>query len=204
LCLALLLSTTGGGVVQATERILTSSVKLVYPLSNGDFAVGLAVSSPYCTNGHTAPQYLFITVGQNGVTAQGSAKMYAAALTALTTGLQVTVAFDNGTASCYINRLNLTNYCGGPVIKSADPVEQEKRLKYASLVANAIMLSNVADMTEALAAMAEDGHPVTSGLVACLSPYMREHIRRFVQYVLDMDVLPLPLNPKPLRFELAL
>ena len=37
---------------------------------------------------------------------------------------------------------------GGPVIKSGDPVEQEKQLKYASLVANAIMLSNVADLTE--------------------------------------------------------
>jgi hypothetical protein len=32
---------------------------------------------------------------------------------------------------------------GGPVIKSGDPVEQEKQLKYASLVANTIMLSNV-------------------------------------------------------------
>jgi TnpA family transposase len=66
---------------------------------------------------------------------------------------------------------------GGPVIKSGDPVEQEKQLKYASLVANAIMLSNVADLTEALAAMAEDGQPVNPGLVACLSPYMREPAR---------------------------
>ena len=40
--------------------------------------------------------------------------------------------------------------------------------------------------------------------MACLSPYMHEHIRRFGQYVLDMDVLPLPLNPQPLPFELAL
>ncbi|HJX64445.1 MAG TPA: Tn3 family transposase [Polyangia bacterium] len=93
---------------------------------------------------------------------------------------------------------------GGPVIKSGDPVEQEKQLKYASLVANAIMLSNVTDMTEALAAMAEDGQPVTPSLVACLSPYMREHIRRFGQYVLDMEDLPGPLNPQPLPFELAL
>lgn len=93
---------------------------------------------------------------------------------------------------------------GGPVVKSGDPVEQEKQLKYASLVANAIMLSNAADMTKALAAMAEDGKPVTPGLVACLSPYMREHIRRFGQYVLDMEDLPAPLNPQPLPFELAL
>jgi TnpA family transposase len=93
---------------------------------------------------------------------------------------------------------------GGPVIKSGDPVEQEKQLKYASLVANTIMLSNVADMTEALSSMARDGHRVTPRLVACLSPYMREHIRRFGQYVLDMEEVPHPLNPQPLPFEPAL
>jgi TnpA family transposase len=93
---------------------------------------------------------------------------------------------------------------GGPVIKSGDPVEQEKQLKYASLVGNAIMLANVADMTGVLSSMATDGHPVTPSLVARLSPYMREHIRRFGQYVLDMDDLPGPLDPQPLPFEPAL
>jgi TnpA family transposase len=93
---------------------------------------------------------------------------------------------------------------GGPVIKSGDPVEQEKQLKYASLVANTIMLSNVADMTEALSSMARDGHRITPELVACLSPYMHEHIRRFGQYVLDMEEMPSPLNPQPLPFEPAL
>jgi hypothetical protein len=49
------------------------------------------------------------------------------------------------------------------VIKSGDPVEQEKQLKYAGLVANAIMLSNIADMTEALASMAEEHRWLTFG-----------------------------------------
>jgi TnpA family transposase len=89
---------------------------------------------------------------------------------------------------------------GGPVIRSGDPVEQEKQLKYASLVANAVMLSNVTDMTGVLASMAKDGHRVTPELVACLSPYTREHIRRFGQYALDMDDLPDPLDPQPLPF----
>ena len=93
---------------------------------------------------------------------------------------------------------------GGPVVKSGDPVEQEKQLKYASLVANTIMLCNVADMTGVLSSMAEDQHPVTPGLVAHLSPYAREHIRRFGQYVLDMNDLPGPLEPQPLPFEPAL
>jgi TnpA family transposase len=93
---------------------------------------------------------------------------------------------------------------GGPVIRSGDPVEQEKSLKYASVVANAIMLSNVVDMSAALAAMAEAGETVTPELVAALSPYGREHIRRFGQYVLDMTDLPGPLDPRPLPFAKAL
>jgi hypothetical protein len=52
--------------------------------------------------------------------------------------------------------------------------------------------------------MAEDHHPVTPELVASLSPYTREHIRRFGQYVLDMSDAPAPLEPQPLPFEPAL
>ena len=92
---------------------------------------------------------------------------------------------------------------GGPVVKSGDPVEQEKQLKYASLVANAVMLSNVADLTQVLSDMARDRHPVTPALVAGISPYMRKHILRFGKYSLDMDTLPDPLDPQPLPFELA-
>ena len=90
------------------------------------------------------------------------------------------------------------------MVKSGDPLEQEKQLKYASLVANAVMLSNVADLTDVLSAMAKDGHPVTAALVAGISPYIREHIRRFGRFALDMEDLPNPLNPRPLPFEIAL
>jgi TnpA family transposase len=93
---------------------------------------------------------------------------------------------------------------GGPVVKSGDPVEQEKQLKYASLVANTIMLSNVADLTGVLAGMARDGRPVTPALVAGLSPYARKHILRFGKYALNMDYLPDPLDPQPLPFEQTL
>ena len=92
---------------------------------------------------------------------------------------------------------------GGAVVKSADPVEQEKQIKYASLVANAIMLSNVADLTTVLTEMADDDHPVTPELVAAISPYTREHIRRFGRYVLDMDDIPEPLNPDRMPFKNA-
>ena len=47
------------------------------------------------------------------------------------------------------------------------------------------------------------GHPVTSALVAGISPYTRGHILRFGQYALDMTNLPEPLDPQPLPFEPA-
>lgn len=90
------------------------------------------------------------------------------------------------------------------MIEGRDPVEQDKQLKYASLVANTIMLSNVTDLTTVLSSIAADGIAVTPDLVARLSPYTREHIRRFGQYVLDMNDLPAPLNPMPLPFDVPL
>jgi TnpA family transposase len=87
---------------------------------------------------------------------------------------------------------------GGPVIKSGDPVEQVKQVKYMDLVANAVMLHNVADLTDVLAAMAEEGLPVTRELASKLSPYTRDHLRRFGHYTLDMDDLPPALDPRPL------
>jgi hypothetical protein len=64
----------------------------------------------------------------------------------------------------------------------------------ASLVVNTIMLSNVADMTGVLSSAAKDGYRVTPGLVACLSPYTREHIRRFGHMFLIWTTCPTPLS----------
>ncbi len=64
---------------------------------------------------------------------------------------------------------------------------QAKRMKYMDVVANAIMLQNVVDLTEVLNNMAEEGLTLTPELVGGLSPYMREHILRFGQWMLNMD-----------------
>ena len=86
---------------------------------------------------------------------------------------------------------------GGPVIKSGNPVEQAKQIKYANLVANAIMLHNVVDLTDVLDTLSGEGHILTKELLACLSPYIRDHIRRFGRYVLNMEEKPPSLIPKP-------
>ena len=46
--------------------------------------------------------------------------------------------------------------------------------------------------------------PSSVRVVASLSPYIREHIRRFGRFVLDMTDMPDPLDPHPLPFEIAL
>ncbi len=89
---------------------------------------------------------------------------------------------------------------GGPVLKSGDPVEQLKQVKYMDLVANAVMLHNVADLTDVLSAMVDEGLPVTRELVSRTSPYMRDHLRRFGQYTLDMDEQPPAPHPRLLPF----
>jgi TnpA family transposase len=87
---------------------------------------------------------------------------------------------------------------GGPVLRSGDPVEQEKRIKYRDLVANAVMLHNVVDMTNVLRGLQQEGICVTPEIASRLSPYLTEHIKRFGQYFLDMASQPEPLQLQPL------
>ena len=49
------------------------------------------------------------------------------------------------------------------------------------LVANAVMLHNVADSTDLLSAMDDEGLPVTREPVSRTSSYMRDHLRRLGQ-----------------------
>ena len=89
---------------------------------------------------------------------------------------------------------------GGQIIKSGDPVEQTKQIKYTNLVANSIMLHNVSDLTNTLVHMAAEGYTITQELVGFLSPYIRDHIRRFGWYDVDMDEYPPNLDPKSVPF----
>jgi hypothetical protein len=76
----------------------------------------------------------------------------------------------------------------------------EKRpiTKYKDLIANAIMLQNVVDMTDVLHDMAQEGYDVTTDAVTTFSPYLREHIKRFGEYVIDLETIPPPLEPDKL------
>ena len=49
------------------------------------------------------------------------------------------------------------------------------------------MLHNVMDMTHILHQLQQEGYPVNRTILAHVSPYLTEHVRRFGEYVLDLS-----------------
>jgi len=106
--MALLSTVLASLPVQAVERGHGSSVQYVYMQANGTFVIGFNSSDSYCGNINN-PKYYYAAVGQNGVTAEGINKMYAAALTALVAKKTIYIVYDDATTSCYINRLQISD-----------------------------------------------------------------------------------------------
>ncbi len=74
------------------------------------------------------------------------------------------------------------------------PVEQEKRLKYLDLVASAVILQNTVDMTLAVQTLSAQGYPVNRRILATLSPYVTRNLKRYGDYVVDLNNIPQPFE----------
>ena len=83
---------------------------------------------------------------------------------------------------------------GFGIIAHNDPIEQEKMIKYNDLIANAVIFHNVVDLTEILRDLKRDGYLIAREDVAALSPYMTSHIKRFGDYLIDLDTVPQTLD----------
>ena len=79
---------------------------------------------------------------------------------------------------------------GFGVISNNDPIEQEKIVKYNDLIANAVIFHNVVDLTDVLRDLLKTGYSITREDVAALSPYMTSQIKRFGDYLIDMETVP--------------
>lgn len=53
-----------------------------------------------------------------------------------------------------------------------------------------IMLQNVVDITDICHELQEEGYRITKEDVSYMSPYMTEHLKRFGEYVLDLNKMP--------------
>ena len=74
---------------------------------------------------------------------------------------------------------------GHDAIERNDPAEQEKIIKFNSLLANCVIFHTALDMTAVLRQLAEEGWTITPAALAALSPYITERIKRFGEYATD-------------------
>jgi hypothetical protein len=83
---------------------------------------------------------------------------------------------------------------GEGIIYENDPEEQNKIIKYNELLSNAVILHNVIDVSNAIEQLAKDGIVVTMEDVKAMSPYMTGHIKRFGEYIIDLESIPTPIH----------
>ena len=83
---------------------------------------------------------------------------------------------------------------GGGTIAENDPEEQEKIIKYNDLVANALIYHNVVDQTRILKELVNEGYLINRDDIARLSPYITSHIKRFGDYIIDINIVPDPVD----------
>ena len=93
---------------------------------------------------------------------------------------------------------------GGRLIGHNDPDYQERVVKFNELIANAAIYSTALDITDAANALAAEGHLVDPDDLATITPYITRTIRRFGDWVLDLEppdgspVTRLDLQPRVL------
>jgi TnpA family transposase len=76
------------------------------------------------------------------------------------------------------------------ITASNDPDEMEKAIGYNLLVCNSVILQNMVDLTDTIHKLQKTGVPIGKEDIARLSPYLTGHIKRFGDYVLDLDTVP--------------
>jgi hypothetical protein len=74
---------------------------------------------------------------------------------------------------------------GHDTIERNDPAEQEKIIKFNTLLANCVIFHTALDLTTVLRQLASEGWDITPAAVAALSPYITERIKRFGEYATD-------------------
>jgi len=82
----------------------TSTVKNVYQLADGRFVLQFDTDSPSCTS-TGSPQFYYLGVGFNSMTAEAARNAYAMALTAFAMGKRLQIRFDDASSGCYINSI---------------------------------------------------------------------------------------------------
>jgi len=104
--------------------------------------------------------------------------------------LRETITAQTNKVEAYHGLSNWCSFGSNILVASNDDIEMEKAVKYNDILANAVILQNVADMTEIIARLIADGHMIKKEDMAYLSPYWTEHLKRFGDIIMDLDNIP--------------
>ncbi|MCP3672542.1 MAG: transposase [Gammaproteobacteria bacterium] len=84
---------------------------------------------------------------------------------------------------------------GAPkLVASNDDKEMEKAIKYNGILTNAVILQNTVDMSNAINELSAEGMTVRKSDLAYLSPYPVRHLKRFGDFVVDLQNAPGPID----------
>ena len=75
---------------------------------------------------------------------------------------------------------------GNATIGTNDPEDQEKYIKFNTLVANLVILSTAVDMSRVFNGLRADDRPVRRADLVTIAPYQQENVRRFGDFVYDL------------------
>lgn len=104
--------------------------------------------------------------------------------------LRETITAQTNKVEAYNNFSDWCSFGSDILVASNDENEMEKAVKYNGILTNAVMLQNVSDMTEIIAALIDDGHNITKEDMSYLSPYLTAHLKRFGDIVMDLNTVP--------------
>lgn len=116
--------------------------------------------------------------------------------------LRAGITVSTNKVESYHSFTDWITFGGEALVSVFDSEEQEKWIKYTDLIANAIMLQNAVDITLILKELRAEGFDFGRKEVARLSPYLRKHLRRFGDYVLSLEEVPVSLTEDLLSLEL--
>ncbi|MFG6200341.1 Tn3 family transposase [Nonomuraea sp. JJY05] len=84
----------------------------------------------------------------------------------------------------------------GGVLADNDPEEQEKLIKFNTLLANLVVFHNALDISDVARQLFAEGWQITADQLGQIAPYLRAHISRFGAYAIDeLRHRPDPFDP---------
>lgn len=87
-----------------------------------------------------------------------------------------------------------TSFGSRHLVASNDEDEMEKAIKYNDILTDSIILQNIVDETNIIAQLKSEGFVIKKEDAAFLSPYLTGHIKRYGDYIVDMNRVPKDIN----------